>query len=91
MATKILGVQHFDFEDKDGRKVIGDKLHCVEPADRVEFGESVYAQSVKPEILEAAMREAGITDKAALVGLGVDYAYDRYGKVAGMQFYDLDE
>ncbi len=87
MATKILGVQHFDFKDDDGRQVVGDKLHCVEFNKNV-VGQGVFTQSVKPEVLLRALDEAGLSDAEELIGMCVDFGYDRRGKVTSFQVYD---
>lgn len=78
MEFKVLGVQHYDFEDNNGKRVVGNKLHCVnEYPTKSMQGQEVLFVSCNDSILDQCL--AGKTSDS-LVGQHVSVEFNNYGK-----------
>lgn len=54
MLAKVIGIQKIDYENRQGNRVVGTKLHCVYPMDVVEgFAvESIFTKTELPQGLK---------------------------------------
>lgn len=57
----------------------------------VEAGGDVDISKVKRPVLEEAMKRYGIKRLADLIGIGVEYCYDKYQNVSSLTLIEIEE
>ena len=77
---KILGHKFVDFKDKDGNAVCGHSLFVSYHDDNV-TGEATDKLWVKPDLMDTAVRDAGLLTAGECVGMEIDPTYNKYGKI----------
>ncbi|MEG1408174.1 MAG: hypothetical protein RSD23_09970 [Ruthenibacterium sp.] len=85
MTYQLLGVKYVDFVTKENETIKGYKLFCCAAADHV-TGLETSNFWVSPQLMDAALKEAGEMSYTALVPAEGNYDisvdFNRYGKVA---------
>ncbi|MEG2908940.1 MAG: hypothetical protein RR945_06975 [Erysipelotrichaceae bacterium] len=86
MKLKILGVQHYDFSDKDHNQIVGNKLHCVDERENQNgiIGIKVLTISCNEKLLNNLL---GTQPTTILINKYVDVSFNQYGKVDEIQLY----
>ena len=82
---KILGHKFVDFKDKDGNAVCGHSLFVSYHDDNV-TGEATDKLWVKPDLMDTAVRDAGLLTAGECVGMEIDPTYNKYGKICAVAF-----
>ena len=82
---KILGHKFVDFMDKDGNAVCGHSLFVSYHDDNV-TGEATDKLWVKPDLMDTAVRDAGLLTAGECVGMEIDPTYNKYGKICAVAF-----
>ncbi len=82
MSSKIIGIEEIRFMGKDGKEVVGKRIHLTDPIDA---GRGIGDAGDK--IFLSAAKLADLDYKPA-VGQEVELLYDRNGKVKAVTVVD---
>lgn len=84
MSSKIIGIEEIRFMGKDGKEVVGKRIHFTDPIDAGrgigDAGDKIFLSAAKLAAL----------DFAPAVGMDVDILYDRGGRVKAVNVVDDD-
>lgn len=84
MSSKIIGIEEIRFMGKDGKEVVGKRIHFTDPIDAGrgigDAGDKIFLSATKLASL----------DFAPAVGQAIDILYDRYGRVKAIRVVEDD-
>lgn len=80
MRFKLLGISHYDFEDK-GNKIVGNKLHCLNEDETKQnlIGHEVTVFSANDEMVSRMLNG---TQAEGVINRYIDVEFNQYGKPA---------
>ena len=83
---KIVGIQSWDFNDPNGKRVVGSKLYVEHlPARQGTVGKSYESVKILPNVKEALIELLG-SEQNAIGQEFVDFGYDKYQRVNDIKF-----
>lgn len=84
IMSKIIGIEEIRFMGKDGKEVVGKRIHFTDPIDAGrgigDAGDKIFLSSAK----------LAVFDFAPAVGMTVDILYDKGGHVKAVAVVDDD-
>lgn len=78
MRFKLLGISHYDFEDK-GNKIVGNKLYCLNEDESKQnlIGHEVTTFSANDEMISKMLSG---TQAVGAINRYIDVEFNQYGK-----------
>lgn len=80
MIFKLLGISHYDFEDK-GNRITGNKLHCLNEEETKQnlIGHEVTVFSASDDMVSKML---GGLQPQGVINRNIDVEFNQYGKPA---------